>query len=72
MGVNGINELQDLRDRCVQLEIDNRELTKHLRMIIEQNGEQEQVESYKSTIKVLENKITSLSRENLDLIKKMT
>ena len=46
--------MQDLRDKNVQLELDNRELTKHLKQLIEQRGESDMTEGFKAKVLFLE------------------
>lgn len=48
-------EVQGLRDRCLQMEMDNRELSKHLKILLE-NTQKEvgQLEYYKNNINDLE------------------
>jgi hypothetical protein len=38
---SGYAELQELREKYIGLEIDNRELARHLKMLVEQQGENE-------------------------------
>ncbi len=46
--------VRSLKEKCVQLELDNREMSKHIKILLETKNEEERVELYKSKILVLE------------------
>jgi len=50
-----------LKEKCSQLELDNRELTKHLKILLESHSDNEHIELYKHKIHILESKVTALN-----------
>eukprot|EP00347_Sterkiella_histriomuscorum_P016196 403354117 len=63
--------VRDLKDKCIQLELDNRELTKHIKILLETQSENSHIELYKQKIVILENKLGVLSQQNIELIDKI-
>ncbi|CDW84933.1 UNKNOWN [Stylonychia lemnae] len=64
--------VRDLKDKCIQLEMDNRELTRHIKILIETQSENQNIDLFKQKIQVLENKIHQMAQQNIDLIQKCT
>ena len=54
VGEEQIKELQVLRETNGQLESDNRELTKHVKMLIEAHSQSDHIALYKQKINMLE------------------
>lgn len=67
-----MSDVRYLQNKCQQLELDNRELTKHIKVMIENHSDTEHIEMYKTKVQVLEKKITSLAQQNLDLVQKVS
>lgn len=53
--------VRSLKERCVQLELDNREMSRHIKLLLETKNEEDRVELYKGKILVFEQKMQTMA-----------
>jgi len=58
--------------KCHQLELDNKELSKHLKKLLEKDADSNLQDVYKHKVQILEQKVGLMAKENLDLIDKLS